>query len=581
MAGIANLKKWRSHPVAHIFLVAMALTGFKLFSLESVSRSYLDCRWCLSSAAVVHEFRLLLLLAAVHLCSELAPWKVLRGALRLLLIALLLLVCIDLFVSHQFWVRLSSQEFLRFVGEVAALQSFLLQLFSNPGIAVSFTVGLVLLGVIFLRYVRRDSKAKRPLVLYTLTCVLWIGSWVGATPRYHDNYLKNSLEVFFAPQSQNSAYSEPFSESVPAKSPNELTCSVGLSAHQDVILVVVESLSMYQSQLFSGLHDWTPEFDAISKEGLRFSNFYANGITTEMGLVSLLAGEPPIAKGRPTARTVLEQFEDPPSSLPKALSPLGYETVFLTTGNLGFVDKGVWLKQLGFDFVEGHDAKHYFGMPRFHFDAAPDHALYSRAIGLLKQPRSRPIFLTLETVSTHLPSVDPITGIHSEESVVRYADHALGDFVRGLKSQGFFSHGTVIITGDHRAMVPMSEDESAKFGDSAYARVPFTVLGAGIRSGEEVQAFSHSDLLPSLQHWLGQGVACIGPNQGQFLPTASHTPGCVYTHRPYSPSEVFIQCKDESYQVELDGDNTRFSNSTDGPIDVLNELHRLRLGQGF
>ena len=133
----------------------------------------------------------------------------------------------------------------------------------------------------------------------------------------------------------------------------------------------------------SGLHDWVPELDALAGQGLLLTHFLANGIDTEAGLISLLSGEPALARG--DTKTVFQPFEAPKNSLPRMLADNGWRTAFLTTGDLDFLDKGRWLGDIGFQLVEGDDAAFYKGMKRYHFDAAPDAALFDRALQFLAQ----------------------------------------------------------------------------------------------------------------------------------------------------------------------------------------------------
>ncbi len=54
-----------------------------------------------------------------------------------------------------------------------------------------------------------------------------------------------------------------------------LSCkSNGLNLKKNVILLVWESLSMYHSNLFSGLNDWTPHLDDLAMSNRYYSNFY-------------------------------------------------------------------------------------------------------------------------------------------------------------------------------------------------------------------------------------------------------------------------------------------------------------------
>jgi hypothetical protein len=138
-----------------------------------------------------------------------------------------------------------------------------------------------------------------------------------------------------------------------------------------------------------------------------------------------------------------------------------------------------------------------------------------------------------------------------------------------------------MVLGDHRAMIPASAAEMAAYGDQAYARTPFAMIGKGLHGTNETREFSQTDLLPSLQHWLGQGTHCYGPNQGIFLPAVAKIPACTFTRRSFAEDNIYAQCGRQDYVVELDGDHTRFVDKPSGPDNVIQEIHRLRLNFGL
>ncbi len=569
-------------PCLQFAVMTLGLVAYKLYALEMVSRSYLECRWCLSTRAAPHELQFLLVLLALHLLSGAIRIAKVRILVRLLVASAFLIAAIDLAVEQQFWVRLTASDFWKFVVEFGAILSMLKQLWAKPAVLLLLCCCTAAWLAVSVRYVRNDSAKTPSLAL----CVLFVMGVMGCsaieTHEYHEMYVDNALESFFSAESSKNPYSEEFAQKLLNGPVARKTCTPDAGLRPDTILVVFESLSMFHSALFSGLHDWMPEFDAAAKSGVRYTNFYANGVTSEQGLVSLLTGEPPIERGLASAQTLFDEFRAPRQTLPRRLGLNGYESIFLTTGNLGFLGKGAWLKAIGFDRVEGHDAPYYTGMPRFQFDAAPDGALYGRSLQVLDQPRDKPVFMTLETVSTHLPNVDPVTGAHSQELSYRYADHQLGEFVRALAARGFFEHGNLVITADHRAMVPMSEAEAARYGDRGFARIPMVVLGKNAVSGAVVeQGFSQTDLMPTMAHLTGHASTCLASDQGAFLPVPMHAPQCIFTQRSFSKNDVMAQCGGSDHTIHLNGDKTAFADATPGTPDVLNVVHRLRLGQGF
>jgi lipoteichoic acid synthase len=577
----ATLGRWLRDPFAPVLLLAAGLCSYKVWFAEVEGESLFNCATCLAGPSVLHEMEFLLVLLVLHWFSLLLRNRALTALVRLASVAAIAVQFLDLVALNEFLRRLTLEELLVFSAEPRQVYEFLHHV-AAPKLGLALALAL-LLAACAARYVigrpQASPSVRRPLI-GLLACIPLVAvghAELGAAPSYHEAYLRNSLEAFFDETSRETPYSHPFAQAVP---PGARTrCDAGLGARPNVVLVIVESLSPYQSRLASGLNDWTPRLDALAGSALRVGSFRANGVSSEEGLVALLTGEPPIPKPVPQAH-ILEQFKAPAQSVPRFLDAQGYRSEFLTTGNLGFMDKGAWLDAIGFDLREGHDAPAYKGMKRHNFDAAPDSALYDRALQELAHAGSQPLFLALETVSSHLPYEQPETGERTEESVFRYTDAQLDRFVTQLRARGFFENGVVLVTGDHRAMVPMSGGELARFGDRAYAMVPMIAIGMGLH-GEVPGTFSQTDLLPSLEHWIGQGEHCIAANQGVFLPKPLKAPACIFTRRPYDPDLVAAECGTHDLHVNLDGDETGFEGEQVGSAELLASINRLRLGRGF
>lgn len=571
---------WRS-PTLQIFVLLVGMSAFRIASLALSSSDLLDCAGCLGTQSLLFELRFLLIAVGLHLLGNTFSSRPPRVLARLSVCALLLLYAADMALLKELHVRLTLQEVEKFVGEHAAISSFLVQLARHAPVITVLTVSLC---IVFARYVRCRRPHCQSFIPALLASVGVVITGYAEPVNYHLYYLQNPVEAFLETATRDKPYTPAFKEHPPANTRTSGVCMQGNGSNPNMILVVVESLSMYHSKLFSGINDWTPEFDALSKRGRRFANFYANGVTTEQGLVALLTGEPPIEKGWGDKKNIFEQFRQPSQTIPRMLDALNYQTAFLTTGDLGFMNKGAWLSDIGFAFIEGHNASFYNGMQRFQFDAATDNALYGRSLQKLDQMRTvgkAPVFMVLETVTTHAPYVDPVSGNTSQELVFRYADQALGDFVRALESRGFFDNGYVMVMGDHRAMTPASTQELAVYGNRAYARLPFSIIGHQLNEKVEQTSFSQTDLLPSLRHWLGVGTQCVASDQGVFLPEAAKAPNCIFTRRSYAPNNVYAQCGSNDYAIQLDGDNTRFVGAHLGPAELLQEVHALRFNQGF
>ena len=197
---------------------------------------------------------------------------------------------------------------------------------------------------------------------------------------------------------------------------------------------------------------------------------------------------------------------------------MGYRTCFLTTGDLGFTNKGTWLESIGFDDVEGIETPFYKEWPKFAFNAPPDEALFAYAIRKIGNLNSdqQPYFMVLETVTSHLPFLDPEGKSNTEKAVINYVDRQLGVFYTSLEDYGFFSNGVLIITSDHRIMAPISKAEMDRYGDSAFARIPMVVASGGKRKGKIDACFQQTDLYSSLK-WFVSDRYEKDPWNGNFL----------------------------------------------------------------
>lgn len=540
----------------------------------------MDCTWCLSPSALPHEVKFLFALFTLHLLANTVPQNLGRLLIRIALLTLLFLSTFDLIVMLGFWRRLTLHDFLEYVSEVDAALSLWKVLAQSPAWSAVLLCGLFALGVILIRYLRsaRGRKLSYGSILFLFLAIM--GCSTIQTPQYHEHWIKSSVEAFFESQGDQIAYSSDFARQIPLRAIDTLDCTEGGQAHLNVILLIVESLSAFHSKIYSDLNDWTPELDKLGASGVRFANFLSNGVTTEQGLIALLMGEPPIRRQGQTSRTLFPGFSQPEKGLPHMLRSLGYKTAFFTTTNLSFLAQDQWLRQLEFDQIEGHDSRHYDGIPRYNFDAPEDRMLYKRALHFVDHQTS-PYFMTLETMSSHLPYLDPSTGTRSAQSVIKYADKAAAEFIRALQHRNFFDKGILLLTGDHRAMVPMGQGERKRFGDSAYVRVPMWAWGKGLKPGHVVtDTFAHSDVLTSIEQLVANGERCKSSEQGWMFSGPPKPPNCVYTRQPDNNSQIFAFCKKADYTIELAGDRTHI---VSGPQnnELLYTLHRLRNNQGY
>jgi hypothetical protein len=241
-----------------------------------------------------------------------------------------------------------------------------------------------------------------------------------------------------------------------------------------VIVLMVESLSAWHSQLLDGTHDWTPRLDAIARGNHFFRNFYANGFTTSTGTIATITGKVPfVPPGKPWFD--FSDYADPQGSLPDIAHHSGRDAAFFTTEDVSFLNLGNWLRRIGFDVVDSNDDPFYADQKHAQFGGYEDAALYARFLKWLDgRAPDQPFISVLVTISSHPPFVDPRTSNIDPQATIRYVDEQIGKFHDGLRQRGFFDHGVLLVLGDHRTMTPLHEDEFLAHGERAFARIPWS-----------------------------------------------------------------------------------------------------------
>lgn len=268
----------------------------------------------------------------------------------------------------------------------------------------------------------------------------------------------------------------------------------------NVVLILEESLG---SDFIGALGDGrqlTPCFDALSREGLLFDNFYATGNRTARALEATLAGLPPI----PTESILKRDHSGHVHTLANVLADRGYERLFITGGRGRFDGVQSFMTANGFNrFVEQQD----FVDPIFtNAWGVCDEDLFHRAVRELDglHDSGKPFFATLLTVSNHRPFTYPAGRVpdsdQTRESAVRYADHALGEFFNEARRHAFFDRTVFVVMGDHGARIYGSQ----LFPMRSY-RVPVLVLlPGGERAGTRCHTLACSlDVPPTILGLLG------------------------------------------------------------------------------
>lgn len=562
-----------------LLLVLVALRATMLF--EAI-RGFTSCDTCMAATAAQQDASLVALMLAFTGLAFLARRYWLQLPAMLLALSLFAICAIDVALMHTLHTRLLLPDIFRFGGEARGITGFIGIFLKTPSGKLALIGALVAVFIVLASLLPRPHRPRIALFCFLAAVALGVfGTWQPPTMHYVRYELLENVIALNWELGSNRSYSEGFVRQLEAdRQPAPLRCEPGQGLHPNLIVLTVESLSAHHSKLFGGMRDLTPRLDEIARSHTWVPNFIANGFATDGGMISLITGHVPIM-GRYQSKDTWSGFSDPRGALPDLVHAAGYTAHFFTTGDLGFLNTGDWLRNLKFDSMEGAEAAFYNGWTRRHFNAAEDKALYQRFLQWLDTRRSdQPYAALILTLSTHPPFIDPRTDAPDEAGVFRYADEQIGVLYDELKKRGFFANGVLLISGDHRSMTPLTSAEYARFGDSAMARVPLVVASdLPLARGEVDGLFQQTDVVPSVAD-LTQAQSCRTPAQGAFL-RAHPTPARYALHvRGDKRDEIDVLFDGKQGEIVLDGDATRWQG--DRPADwqqimngiLLDRIHR-------
>jgi phosphoglycerol transferase MdoB-like AlkP superfamily enzyme len=221
----------------------------------------------------------------------------------------------------------------------------------------------------------------------------------------------------------------------------------------NVVVLVCESLGAEFSAAFGGSRDWTPELDRLAGQGLMFPNMYASGTRTVRGLEAITTSLPPI----PTVSILHRPGGDHVANWGGIMREHGYRTSFLYGGYGDFDDMNRFFAGNGFEVLDRTDIRR---PTRFeNIWGVSDEDLYDLTLEHLDEVAASgaPFFTIVMNTSNHKPYTfrEGVPGVRAKgggrESGVRYADFAIGYFMREAARHAWFDDTLFVIVADHGA----------------------------------------------------------------------------------------------------------------------------------
>lgn len=266
----------------------------------------------------------------------------------------------------------------------------------------------------------------------------------------------------------------------------------------NILIILMEGLGGAFVEPLGGLPDVTPHFNRLSKEGVFFTNCYANSFRTDRGTVCTFSGY----LGLPTASVM--KIPAKSRTLPaiaEGLSKAGYKTDFLYGGDINFTNMKSYLLSTGYqrltantDFSLAEQTSNAWGVN----DDITFEYLYNQLRNRKEEGPWHTAFLTL---SSHEPFEVPYHRLEDKiPNAFAYTDECLGKFIDRLKQTPAWKDLLVICLPDHGFYYPRE-------GSNAMPRfyhIPLLWLGGAVKQPMQVdKIMNQTDLAATLLGQLG------------------------------------------------------------------------------
>ena len=228
--------------------------------------------------------------------------------------------------------------------------------------------------------------------------------------------------------------------------------AITLPEGTNVVLVIMESMTVDKTGLFHPERSHTPCLDSLMRRGLVFTHCYSAGIHTYNGIYSTLYSHP----GLMARHTMKHTFIPSMCGLPHQLQANGYQTTYMMTHDEDYDNMRGFLHANGFDSVIG---QHSFpANESVGTWGLPDHRLFEHAIEHCTEVSQHgPFLTTIMTCSDHVPYILPDNipfTPHSKamaDRMTEYADWSIGHFMQLASQQPWFHNTLFVFIADHGA----------------------------------------------------------------------------------------------------------------------------------
>jgi phosphoglycerol transferase MdoB-like AlkP superfamily enzyme len=272
---------------------------------------------------------------------------------------------------------------------------------------------------------------------------------------------------------------------------------------KNLVIFLQESIGAQFVEVLGGKKGITPNINALSKEGINFTNLYANGTRSVRGIAGVTSGNFSIP-GKGVVKRNKSQHDY--FTFSSVLKPYGYRSMFIYGGESRFDNMKGWFLGNGFDEIIDETN---FKNPSFKGTwGVSDEDLVLKANERFKQlHKSNQKFATLMfSTSNHTPFEFPDNKIElvsgekkaSVKNAIKYADFAIGRFIELAKKEKYYKDTVFVIVADHNVRVYGNEVVPVNM-----FQIPGIIIGDGIKAQKYNRVSSQGDVLATALDLLG------------------------------------------------------------------------------
>ncbi|MFM7079351.1 MAG: LTA synthase family protein, partial [Bacteroidota bacterium] len=270
---------------------------------------------------------------------------------------------------------------------------------------------------------------------------------------------------------------------------------------KNAMIIILESFSAEYSNLLSGNNGYTPFLDSLMKEGLYFTNAYANAKKSMDGIPAVTSSIPSLM---PVSFITSPYAANNFTSVAGLLQKGGYSSAFFHGGNNGTMGFDHFTKNAGYEAYYGRNE---YGNQNYDGNwGVYDEPFYRFVIDQCNK-LSKPFVGTVFSLSSHHPYSIPEhlknkfpKGTLPIHESIGYADYSLKVFFEEASKTDWYRNTVFVITADHTGPA-----NSPAYGNRHGAfRIPlFYFTPDQSLKGSSKRVTQQTDILPSVMDMVG------------------------------------------------------------------------------